>query len=177
LAATLTISHCVAAGSGVPRLPSSPSRRLNGRPVPYFKRPITGRFMQHIAALTQRYGKHLFVCFDDERIPATTNMLEGFFGRAKRLVRRAAGSGSTTNSVAHNLGQEFLVAFARFEKQTAQPDYVAQLDVVRFRSARAQLAAAEAPASHRRSLVRNFERHLDNLRAGWGLPVNTPDTS
>jgi class 3 adenylate cyclase len=103
-------------------------------------------------------------------------MLEGFFGRAKRLVRRAAGSGSTTNSVVHNLGPEFLVAFSRFEKQTAQPDYVGQLDVARFRAARAQLASAEAPASHRRSVVRNFERHLEDLRARWGLPVG-PDTS
>ena len=38
-------SHCVAAGSGMPRLPWSLSRRLKGSPLPYFSNAIMlGRF-------------------------------------------------------------------------------------------------------------------------------------
>ena len=41
LAATAsTMSHWVEAGSGTPRSPCRPSRRLNGSPLPYFNRPI-----------------------------------------------------------------------------------------------------------------------------------------
>ena len=35
-----TISHCVAAGKGMPRLPWSRSRRLNGSPLPYLSSAI-----------------------------------------------------------------------------------------------------------------------------------------
>ena len=41
LAATAcTMSHWVEAGSGTPRSPCRPSRRLNGSPLPYFNSPI-----------------------------------------------------------------------------------------------------------------------------------------
>ena len=59
----------------------------------------TAAFVDDLIARTRRYGPHLFVCFDDARIPATTNALERFFGDAKRVVRHADGCGSTTNEV------------------------------------------------------------------------------
>ena len=34
------MSHWVEAGSGTPRSPCRPSRRLNGIPLPYFSSPI-----------------------------------------------------------------------------------------------------------------------------------------
>ena len=71
----------------------------------------TGAFIDTLIERSQRYGAHLFVCFDDPRIPATTNALEGFFGRVKALQRRSLGAGSTTNSVVTNLGAELLVAY------------------------------------------------------------------
>lgn len=135
----------------------------------------TGKFVDHLGALTERYGKHLYVCFDDDRIPPTTNMLEGFFGRAKHLIRRVTGAGSTSNSVAQNLGPEFLVAFGRFERNDA-PNSAAStdpIDLARFDAARARIAATEAPVSRLRSLVRRFRQHLEKLSARWSAPENT----
>ena len=37
---SFTISHCVAAGSGIPRHPWSRSRRWKGSPLPYFSSAI-----------------------------------------------------------------------------------------------------------------------------------------
>ncbi len=132
----------------------------------------TGRFVDHLAALAERYKEHLFVCIDDLRVPPSTNKLEGFFGRAKRPLRRACGTGSTANSVAQNVGGDYLAAFALAEK-TDRSLLLDKLDdatfLARFRTARARIVADEAPSTRRRSLVRNFDDHVARLRAGRGL--------
>lgn len=70
----------------------------------------TAQFIDHIQATTQRYGFNLYTCFNDSQIPATTNMLEGFNGLGKRMIRKAVGAKSTANSPVHNLDAEFLLA-------------------------------------------------------------------
>jgi hypothetical protein len=128
--------------------------------------------VDHLIALSQRYGSHLFVCFDDLRVPPSTNMLEGFFGRAKRPLRRACGAGSTSNSTAQNLGGDYLAAFALLESSNG--DLSAKLvpdDASRFREERQRIAAVEAPITRRRSLVRRFDQHLARLRDRRGLPA------
>jgi hypothetical protein len=82
----------------------------------------TAQFLDHIQATTQRYGPHLFTCFDDPSIPATTNMLEGFNGQGKRIIRKAGGTKSTANSPVHNLDVEFLLALNQVHQaRAAQP--------------------------------------------------------
>jgi hypothetical protein len=131
----------------------------------------TGHFVDHLAELNERYKGHLFVCFDDPRVPPNTNKLEGFFGRAKRPLRKACGTGSTANSVAQNVGGDYLAAFALAEKndRSLVPDKLDASFLERFREARARIAAAEAPTTRRRSLVRSFEKHVARLRAARGL--------
>lgn len=129
----------------------------------------TGHFADNLAELVDRYKEHLFVCFDDPRVPPNTNELEGFFGRAKRPLRRACGTGSTANSVAQNVGGGYLAAFALAESNRSFLDELDDTFLPRFRAARARIAAEEAPMTRRRSLVRNFDRHLARLRAGRGL--------
>ena len=133
----------------------------------------TGRFVDHLVAIAARYGPHLFFCFDDDRIPATTNELESFFGRAKRRLRHACGTGSTACTVAPNLGATFLLGFAWFESDgdLALDDALDADFPARHRAARARIAAAEAPVTRRRSVVRNFKKHLANLRTSHGLPL------
>lgn len=99
-------------------------------------------------------------------------MLEGFFGRAKRPLRRACGAGSTANSVAQNLGGDYLVAFALVEsKRDCIPAKLTRAAFERFRKHRARIAASEAPATHRRSLVRHFDRHVARIRKRRGLAL------
>jgi hypothetical protein len=128
----------------------------------------TGDFIDDLIRRAGRYGNHLFLCFDDARIPATTNELEGFFGGTKHTVRHANGTGSTTNSVMSNLGADAVIVHqfirqpqvrARLREPAASPDD--------FQSARARVAQLEAPAIRQRSYVRNLKRHLDRLRQRW----------
>lgn len=128
----------------------------------------TGDFIDHLVTLTDRYGKHLFMCFDDPLIPATTNDLEGFFGRTKWHLRRALGSGNTTHAVVGNLGAEVLLAFA----DCRSPQALACIktlapDPTDFRAARARIAGEEAPTIRRRSMVRHFDRRIEDLRQRW----------
>jgi hypothetical protein len=82
----------------------------------------TAKFLDHIQATTQRYGPNLFTCFDDPRIPATTNLIEGFNGHGKRIIRKAVGTKSTANSLVHNLDVEFLLALNQVHRsQAGQP--------------------------------------------------------
>lgn len=128
--------------------------------------------MDHLIALSERYGSHLFVCFDDRRVKPSTNMLEGFFGRAKRPLRRACGAGSTANSTAQNLGGDYLAAFALLESSHGKlSEKLVPDDASRFRQERQRIAATEAPITRRRSLVRCFDQHVARLRARRGLPA------
>lgn len=131
----------------------------------------TGQFLDDLVARYGRYGAHLFVCFDDPQIPATTHGLEGFFGDAKRLLRHTVGSGSTTQTTASNLGGEILLAYGTC-RDPANFARVQTLDVdaTAFRNARTQIARDEAPAIKRRSMVRHLDRHLAELRRWWSAP-------
>jgi hypothetical protein len=135
----------------------------------------TGHFIDDLVRRYGRYGEHLFCCFDDPRIPATTNELEGFFGAAKRLIRGAGGCGATTNSVVTNLGADALIAY----HQVRQPGAMSHLEAVEltaeaFSQVRTRLAQVEAPATRRRSMVRSLPQRLDALRESW-LRTSRPD--
>lgn len=125
----------------------------------------TGIFIDTLVERAHRYGAHLFVCFDDPRIPATTNELEGFFGGVKTLQRHALGTGSTSNSVVTNLGPDLLVAYQYVRRPGAMTSVQAPTATpAAFSAARVKLAGGEAPSTRRRSLVRNFAAHVRRLR-------------
>jgi len=128
----------------------------------------TGAFIDDLAKRTRRYGEHLFHCFDDPRIPSTTNDLERFFCVSKQTLRHALGCGSTTNSVLTNLGPDTLVALQHV-RQVGVPtaSEIAALSPSDFLDSRARLARHEEPATKRRSFVRNLTRRLDELRKAW----------
>lgn len=137
----------------------------------------TGRFVDHLVEFTKRCGSSLFVCFEDPRVPRTSNALEGFFSRAKHMIRAATGAKGTTNSPIRNLGADYLVTFSRVERARARPllaDAVAQkLDLGEFDRERKRLDESEAPSRRRRSIVRNltdrlrdFGSRLRRLREG-----------
>jgi len=125
-----------------------------------------------------RYRDQLFKCFDDPRLPATTNDLERFFGAAKQTLRHALGCGSTTNSVLTNLGAEALMAY-QYVRQAGTPtaSAIRACFPADFRAARARLARQEAPAIRQRSRVRHLPRRLSDLRTAWfgNRPPPEPD--
>jgi hypothetical protein len=126
----------------------------------------TASFVAHLVGMAGRYGVHLFHCFDDPDLPATTNQLEGFFGKAKRQTRRALGCGSTTNSLVHNLGDEVLLAY--HQVRTGHLDLLASpIDPQAYRQTRQKLSDMERPARLRRSSVRHLDRHLSDILSRW----------
>jgi hypothetical protein len=121
-----------------------------------------GHFVDHVVKLSRRYGSHLFVCFDDPRIPSTTDELEGFFGQFKSFVKRVTGRGSTANGLVQSLGDSLLRAFHDVKNRRILPGDL-PVDASAFRDARQEITKAEAPARRRRSLVRSLDRNLEHL--------------
>ena len=128
-----------------------------------------GHFIDHVGGVAARYGRNLFYCFDDERIPSTTNGLEGFFGASKDQLRRALGTAKTTNGVAQNLGANYLIAFARTRAISRDELHQAVANITHddYEIARQRLDAVEEPARLRRSRKRNPGCHLRDLLARW----------
>jgi len=134
----------------------------------------TGAFIDSVITRARRYEDHLFHCFEDPRIPASTNGLEQYFGTCKRVFRHALGSGSTSNSVVANLGAEPLLALHQLRNQGAMP-MAPTRTVAEFKAARQNLAEVEAPGIHRRSAVRHLDRHLQELRRELRRAAAEPD--
>jgi hypothetical protein len=131
----------------------------------------TGAFIDVLIERYSRYGAHLFLCFDDDRIPSTSNDLEGFFGESKQQLRHALGSGSTSNSVVSNLGADALIAYHQLRQAGAMDELLGgSFSSEAFLSARADLATREAPQIRQRSMVRHLERHLNRLDELWFHP-------
>jgi hypothetical protein len=129
----------------------------------------TAAFIDHLVALSGRWGPHLFTCFDDPNLPPTTNQLEGGFGQFKRMLRRTLGAKSTTGSLATNLGAELLLAWHQvLSGRAPAPD--SPIDPIAHRKARAELNRLEQPARERRSWVRNLGRRLAGLFSRWRVP-------
>jgi hypothetical protein len=129
----------------------------------------TAALVDHLVALSGRWGSHLFTCFDDPDLPPPTNQLEGGFGQFKRMLRRALGAKSTTGSLATNLGAELLLAWHQVRSGLA-PGSEQPVDPQAHRRARAELARLEQPARERRSWVRNLGRRLASLLPRWRAP-------
>lgn len=129
----------------------------------------TGEFVDHVAGVAARYGRNLFHCYDDDRIPSTTNGLEALFGKGKSHIRAALGAASTTNSVAQNLGADYLeaFAFANTQSQSALLASVEQISCENYSAARQAIEINERPARMRRSRRREPERHLCELLDSW----------
>lgn len=138
----------------------------------------TGAFIDDLTKRYGRYGEHLFECFNDPRIPATTNVLEGYFGVSKHALRQALGCGSTSNSVVSNLGAEVLVAYHQMQQPGALVDMVTtSSSPADFLAARAKIVLEEAPGIRQRSMVRHLDSHVDRLRQGWFGPGPPPGPS
>jgi hypothetical protein len=129
------------------------------------------RFVEDLVQRVGRYGAHLYYCFDDARIPATTNRLEGYFSLTKRMERKAGGAASTSNSVVTNLGEEVLVAFQQVQRAPTGIEVPEPLDRTAYRKVRADLDQMEQPARLRRSKIRNPGKHIRELLDRWNASL------
>lgn len=130
------------------------------------------RFVEHAIAVTRRHAFGLFHCYDDPRIPQTSNDLEGLNGAGKRNLRRCGARGSTANGPGSSCGRAYMMAVAlnscipSAELQTL----LASVPTEEYRKARACLDEIRAPSRRRRSMLRDPDKHLATILKNWNGP-------
>jgi hypothetical protein len=131
------------------------------------------RFIEHVQKVTRSYAKGLFHCYDDPRIPQTTNQLESLNGSVKHNLRRCAGRSSTANGPGSSYGPNYMFAVVLHAFMPAA-DIDALLstaiDPNNYREARRLLEEVRAPQARRRSMLRDPEKHLTAILARWHGP-------
>jgi hypothetical protein len=129
-------------------------------------------FVENAIAVTKRYAKGLFHCYDDPRIPQTSNLIEGINGDGKRNLRRCGARGSTANGPGTSCGRAYMMAVALNSCLSSAEIEVAIASVppADYREARALLDEIRAPSRRRRSMLRNPERYLSSILERWKGP-------
>lgn len=144
---------------------SSVCRRVPHRGRGAYRR----RFVEHAQAVTRRYAKGLFHCYDDPRIPQTSNAIESLNGSAKMNLRRCAGRASTANGPGSSCGRPHLFAVALHRAMPANEveQLLRHYSVQNYRVAKKVLSEIRAPASQRRSFLRNPIASLIKILDRW----------
>jgi hypothetical protein len=131
------------------------------------------RFIEHVQKVTRSYAKGLFHCYNDPRIPQTTNKLEGLNGAGKRNLRRCSGRKSTANGPGSSSGPMYMFAVALHTfMPVADIDELLReaIDPERYRAARRLLDEVRSPQAQRRSMLRDPDRYLESILARWRGP-------
>jgi hypothetical protein len=127
------------------------------------------RFIEHAQKVTQRYKKGLFHCYDDVRIPQTSNTLESINGGGKMNLRRCAGRASTANGPGSSSGRAHMFGTALHRAMPADEvdAILRQYSIPDYREAKKTLDRARQPSSQRRSFLRNPIASLRKILAKW----------
>lgn len=131
------------------------------------------RFIENAQAVTRRYAKGLFHAYDDDRVPQTSNAIEGLNGAGKHNLRRCAGRGSTANGPGSSYGRLYMFGVA-LHAVMSPADLTSLLrdaiDPQAFREARRLLDEIRQPAARRRSILRSTDKHLAAVLERWHGP-------
>jgi hypothetical protein len=127
------------------------------------------RFIEHAQKVTRSYAKGLFHCYDDPRIPQTSNALESVNGGGKMNLRRCSGRASTANGPGSSCGRAHMFAVAMHRAMPAEDieKLLRHYSVQEYRKAKEVLADVRAPSSQRRSFLRNPVASLKKLLGCW----------
>lgn len=130
------------------------------------------RCVENAIAVTRRYASGLFHCYDDPRIPQTSNLIEGTNGDGKRNLRRCGGRGSTANGPGTSCGRAYMMAVAL--NSCMSPAEIeaalASIPPADYWEARALLDEIRAPSRRRRSMLRDPAGYLDSILERWRGP-------
>jgi len=127
------------------------------------------RFIEHAKKVTESYWEGLFHCYDDPRIPQTSNAIEGLFGFGKRILRKCGGRKSTANGCGSAGGSFFLFTAAfhacisREERENLLLEYIPK----NYREARKKQALIRGPEYKRRQYTRDPDAFLERISQNW----------
>lgn len=127
------------------------------------------RFIEHAQKVTQSYWLGLFHCYDDPRIPQTSNTIEGLFGFGKRILRKCGGRKSTANGCG-SAGGSFFLLTAALHACTPRKDREELLSGYSpkdYWDARQKQAQIRAPESKRRQYARTPDAYLERISQKW----------
>jgi hypothetical protein len=130
------------------------------------------RFIEHVQKVTRSYARGLFHCYDDQRIPQTSNDIESLNGLGKDNLRRCAGRTTTASGPGSSYGRAYMFAVA-LNACVAPAELDAMLSAVgreEYRKARALIEEIHEPAHRRRAFLRKPGRHLAEILARWKGP-------
>jgi hypothetical protein len=127
------------------------------------------RFIRHAKRVTTSYREGLFHCYDDPRIPQTSNAIEHLFGKGKRLLRACGGRKSTAAGPGSSGGSFFLytVAFHDTTPRAERENLLMQFSREKYSAARAKQVAIRGPEARRRRYARTPDAVLDQIGARW----------
>lgn len=127
------------------------------------------RFILHAKRVTASYWHGLFHCYDDPRIPQTSNVIEHLFGKGKRLLRACGGRMSTSAGPGSSGGSFFLfsVALHATTSRAEREALLTRFPQEEYRSARIKQAAIRRPEARRRQYARNPDAVLDQISQDW----------
>lgn len=127
------------------------------------------RFIEHAWKVTESYWPGLFHCYDDPRIPQTSNRIEEVFGKGKRILRACSGRKSTAVGPGSTGGSFFLFTVAFHEMTTRQEreEFLKRYSREEYEAARARQKVIREAEGRRRRYARNPDAVLDSIAQRW----------
>lgn len=127
------------------------------------------RFIRHAMIVTASYWEGLFHCYDDPRIPQTSNTIEQLFGKAKRLLRACGGRKSTASGSGSSGGAFFLytVAFHESFPRAEREAILTRISKEEYQAARTKQQSIRKPEARRRQYTRDPDKLLDQIERDW----------
>ena len=121
------------------------------------------RFVEHVGAVTKRYNKGLYHCYDDPRIPQTSNQLEGKHGVGKRHNRKVTGRSSTSGGPMETAGEFHAVALDAVHRKTVSRAALAAVSDAEYSASRETLRVLGERSRRYRSIQRDPQKNLDRI--------------
>jgi hypothetical protein len=130
------------------------------------------RFIEHVQKVTRSHAGGLFHCYDDPRIPHTSNDIESLNGLGKDNLRRCGGRTTTASGPGSSYGRSYMFGVALNACLTRAELDAMLREVTReeYRQARAFIEEIHAPAYRRRAFLRKPGKHLAEILARWKGP-------
>jgi hypothetical protein len=113
-----------------------------------------GQFYRQVVAVSGRFWKGLFHCYDNPDLPRNNNALEQFYGSLKQQARRIHGRKSTSGGPLESFAPYILQIWARLEERPHLEKLLEGLSTEKLKAARKELEDLAAPARRRRAFLR-----------------------
>ncbi len=126
-------------------------------------------FVEHVTAVSARFWKGLFHCYEHSQLPSTNNAMEAFFGVLKRLSRKTTGRRSTSGGPLETCPEFFIEAFTLL-RGCSRAEIIAMLGDIpddEIQKAILQFEELAEPVREKRSIVRDPEAALEKLLEDW----------